>query len=149
MELGVRGGVDDSSLREHYYAIELYYLKKLPWEKEISPGLKVYARFDAGVTYLDGDAKDGGWVAAGGDIVCSLVDGAFELEIGWRPAWLFEHEYGEDDLGGDFQFVTHAGASVNLGRASLNYRFQHISNAGIYDSNPGLDLHMLGLGVRF
>ena len=30
----------------------------------------------------------------------------------------------------------------------LNYRFQHTSNAGIYDDNPGLNLHMLGVEYR-
>ena len=149
MEFGVRGGIDDASLKEHYSAFEVYCHKNLPWQKEIAPGVRVYTRLDVGVANLDGDAQDGGWVAAGGDVVFSLMDGVFELEAGWRPAWLLEHEYGYDNLGGGLQFITHAGATVNMGRAALNYRFQHISNAGIYDENPGLDMHMLGLGVRF
>lgn len=149
MEFGVRGGVDDASLKEHYSAVEVYCLRNLPWQKEIAPGVRVYTRLDLGAAYLDGDAKDGGWISAGGDIVFSLLDGAFELEAGWRPAWLLEHEYGHDNFGGGFQFISHAGATVNMGRTTVNYRFQHISNAGLYDENPGLQMHMLGLGVRF
>lgn len=149
MEFGVRGGVDDASLEENYSSAELYYLKDLPWQKEIAPGVRVYTRLDIGATFLNGDSQDGGWIAAGGDIVFSLMDGAFELEAGWRPAWMFEHEYGGDNFGGGLQFISHAGATLNMGRAALNYRFQHISNANAYDENPGLDMHVLGLGMRF
>lgn len=149
MEFGIRGGVDDASLEENYSSAEVYYLRNLPWQKEIAPGVRVYTRLDVGATFLNGDSQDGGWLAAGGDIVFSLMDGAFELEAGWRPAWMFEHEYGGDNLGGGLQFISHAGASVNMGRAAVNYRFQHISNAGLYDENPGLDMHVFGFGMRF
>jgi hypothetical protein len=149
MEFGVRGGVEEASLLENYSASELYYLRSLPWQKEISPGVRVYMRLDAGVTYLHGDSENGGWVAVGGDVVFSLINGALEFEAGFRPAVMFVDEYGVDDLGGPVQFVSHAGATVNLGDAAINYRFQHISNGGFYKQNPGLNLHMLGVGMRF
>ena len=41
------------------------------------------------------------------------------------------------------------GTTLNFGKANLSYRYQHISNAHIYKENPGLDLHMVGLGMRF
>ncbi|MBW2452781.1 MAG: acyloxyacyl hydrolase, partial [Deltaproteobacteria bacterium] len=34
-------------------------------------------------------------------------------------------------------------------KATLNLRYQHTSNAGLYDENPGLNLMMVGLGYRF
>lgn len=30
----------------------------------------------------------------------------------------------------------------------LSYRFAHLSNAGISDKNPGLNLHLFSIGVR-
>ena len=91
MEFGVRGGVDDAYLEENYSSAELYYLRNLPWQKEIAPGVRVYTRLDIGATFLNGDSQDGGWIAAGGDSVFSLMEGAFELEAGWRPSWRLAH----------------------------------------------------------
>jgi hypothetical protein len=31
----------------------------------------------------------------------------------------------------------------------VGYRFQHMSNASIYNRNPGLELHLLELSYRF
>jgi len=149
MELGVRGGTHANGLDENYTAGEVYYLYTLPWQKELGSGRKVYARIDAGAGYLYTDARRGGWVAAGGDLVLSLLDGALELECGLRPTWLTEDEFGDDNFGGPVQFSSHVGLTYNIGNTALSYRYQHISNAHIYDENPGLDLHLVGLGVRF
>jgi hypothetical protein len=35
------------------------------------------------------------------------------------------------------------------GGVQLGYRWQHMSNANIYDSNPGVNVHMLSLTYRF
>jgi len=149
MEFGVRGGVDEATLKEHYAMAELYFLKDLPWQKEIAQGFRVYTRLDLGASYIKGDSENGGYVAAGGDLVFSLLDGALELETGVRPSLFSNHEFGLDDFGGPVQFISHAGATINLGNASINYRFQHISNGSLYNENPGLNFHVLGFGMRF
>lgn len=73
----------------------------------------------------------------------------WEIEAGWRPTLLSDHKFGQDDLGGPIQFSTHIGTSLSLNPMTINYRYQHISNAELYDTNPGIDLHMIGVGVRF
>jgi hypothetical protein len=59
----------------------------------------------------------------------------------------------EKELGTEFQFLLHAGTGLEffLEKASitLNYRFFHISNAGIQRPNIGLNAHVLSLGFRF
>lgn len=149
MELGARGGVDTLDENENFLTGEIYYLYTLPWQKELSPSVHLYTRIDAGLAYLRADSHRGGWLAIGGDVVLSLGDGAWELEYGFRPAWLFASELGGDDFGGPIQFSNHIGTTLNRGPVALSYRFQHLSNASLYDDNPGLDLHMVGLGVRF
>ncbi len=56
-------------------------------------------------------------------------------------------------LGGDFQFLLHAGAGLEVftdkGAYSLNYRFFHISNSNIDDPNTGLNAHIFSLGFQF
>ena len=149
MEIGVRGGMDAKLVEENYSFAEVYYHKRLPWKKQLAPGVVVYVRLDAGACYYDAASDDSGWLALGGDLVMSLMNGAWELEAGWRPTILFDHELGQDDLGGPIQFSSHLGTSVYLGDAALSYRYQHISNAKLYDQNPGLDVHMFGVGVRY
>lgn len=149
VELGLRGGVNSSSVEETYSAGEAYYLHALPWRKDLSPETSLYTRLDAGVGYMHADSRSGNWLAIGADAVLSTVDGLLEFEIGVRPAWLSRHEFGEDDFGGAVQFLSHAGVALNLGRVVVNYRLQHLSNAGIYDNNPGINLHLFGVGFRF
>jgi len=149
MELGARGGVDTLDENENFLAGEIYYLYTLPWQKQLSPGVNLFTRLDAGLAYLRADSRSGGWLAVGGDVVLSFREGVWELEYGFRPTWLFESDLGGDDFGGPIQFSNHLGATLNRGPVALSYRFQHISNASLYDDNPGLDLHMVGLGLRF
>jgi len=148
-ELGLRGGVDYPSVDESYTVGELYYLHELPWRKELSPGTSLFTRLDAGIGYLHADSRSGNWLAIGADAVLSTVNGLLELEVGFRPVWLTRDKFGDDDFGGGLQFASHAGVAIKLGQIVVSYRFQHLSNADLYDENDGLDLHLVGLGFRF
>lgn len=57
------------------------------------------------------------------------------------------------ELGGEFQFLLHAGAGLEIFKDkwsySINYRLLHISNAGIDDPNVGLNAHVVSLGFQF
>ena len=57
------------------------------------------------------------------------------------------------ELGSEFQFLLHAGAGLEYfkkkGAYSINYRFFHVSNAGIQFPNIGLNAHMFTMGIRF
>ena len=146
-EFGLRGGMDATALDENYTAGEIYLLRTLPWQAELGAA-KLLTRIDLGAGYLEAANDHGGWLAAGADLVCLLGGGA-EIEAGFRPAWLIDHIYGDDDFGGDLQFVSHGGIGLHAGHFVLSYRFQHLSNASIYNTNDGLDLHLFGVGARF
>ena len=149
MEVGVRGGKDTTTAHEDIAAREVYYLQSLPWQKEFGPRTNLYTRLDAGLCYLRANPQSGGWLAVGADVVLSMMGGAWELEGGVRPTWLFESELGGEDFGGPVQLSSHVGTTLSLGQVALSYRFQHISNASIYNCNPGINLHLIGLGIRF
>ena len=57
------------------------------------------------------------------------------------------------ELGSEFQFLLHAGTGLEYykqkGAYSINYRFFHVSNAGIQFPNIGLNAHQITLGIRF
>ena len=151
MEIGVRGGADDSGhkIGESYVAAEIYLLKQLPWGTKIGEQTTLTSRFDIAATYMKANGDESGMLAVGADLVLGLWDGYMEFEIGFRPTWMLDHEYGDDDFGGGLQFTSHVGLAINRQSMVFSYRYQHMSNANIYDLNPGLNLHMVGLGYRF
>jgi hypothetical protein len=79
-----------------------------------------------------------------------MVQGLILLDGGISAALLSEHQFGRENFGGPIQFVSHVGISFKLSaNLGLGYRFQHMSNASIYNRNPGLELHMLELSYFF
>ena len=58
----------------------------------------------------------------------------------------------DEDFDIPFAFGTHLGAGLRFGaqgRYELAYRYQHLSNAGLGDDNPGINFHVLQLGYHF
>jgi hypothetical protein len=147
-ELGVRGGTDATGSARNYTAAELYLLYPLSWHWDAIGGT-LRPRLDGGVTWIRSDTDYGGWLAAGADLVYAVSWLPLELEAGFRPAWLSDAKYGQEDFGGAMQFISHIGATLRLSPFALSYRFQHLSNAGIYGENPGLNLHLFGVGASF
>jgi hypothetical protein len=52
----------------------------------------------------------------------------------------------------NFSFGEWLGAGVRFGprqEFELGYRYQHLSNAGLGDTNPGINFHIAQLGYRF
>ena len=63
-----------------------------------------------------------------------------------------EEELGDKDFSIPFAFASHGGAGVRFGpkgRLDLGYRYQHLSNAGLGDSNPGINFHLVRLAYHF
>ena len=71
-------------------------------------------------------------------------------EFGSHPTYFSSSKFGDKDLGGHFQFTSHVGLGVDLGRnraTRLTLRYHHTSNAGLDSINPGVD--MLGLTISY
>jgi hypothetical protein len=72
------------------------------------------------------------------------------VDFGVHATFISRSRFEGKNLGGEVFFTSHLGLGVYLGRqrkSSLLLRFQHISNAGLNDSNPGVD--MLGLAYSY
>lgn len=98
-------------------------------------------------------AENGDWSGIGAlglDLVLESPRSPLALVGSVQAAFLAEHELGGMDLGGAFNIVGEIGVDIRPTRFfSMGYRFHHMSNAGIYDNNPGLNLHMVELAWRF
>ena len=56
----------------------------------------------------------------------------------------------DSDLGGWFEFTDHVGLNWHITKQfTVGWRYQHMSNAGIYARNPGLNLQMLSVSYSF
>lgn len=74
------------------------------------------------------------------------------VEAGLGMHVFSETELQDKDFDINFSFAEHIGAGVRFGDASqweLGYRYQHLSNASIGDSNPGINYHLIRLAFRF
>lgn len=63
-----------------------------------------------------------------------------------------EDELSDKDFDIPFAFGSHMGAGARFGangEYELMYRYQHQSNAGLGDSNPGINFHIVSLGMHF
>ena len=148
--LGLRAGISDHRNDEDFEQYEGFVLYDLPWSWSLAPdwSLGTYLELNAGI--LDG----GGDTAFVGSIGPGLNLKAFDNRLvvlgGINPTFISEDTFGDEDFGGPFQFTSHIGISLRPIRPlSIGYRFQHMSNAGIYSKNPGLNLHMLEVAYYF
>lgn len=68
------------------------------------------------------------------------------VEFGFSPTFIGGSRFGDRDMGGNVHFTSSLSIGHTFGRfrqAALSLRLQHISNGGLSDTNPGMD--MLGL----
>ncbi len=72
------------------------------------------------------------------------------VDFGMHPTFISQSRFEGKNLGGEVFFTSNLGLGVYLGRqrkTSLLLRYQHTSNAGLNDRNPGVD--MLGLAFSY
>lgn len=72
------------------------------------------------------------------------------IDLGLTPTVIGGSTYGDQDLGTSLNFTSHIGLGIKLGRTrqqEIRLRYQHISNGGLGDVNPGVD--MIGLDFVF
>jgi hypothetical protein len=106
-----------------------------------------------------------GWVERDGDSAAFLSFGpTYRIHLGksdhsrWftdiasHPVYLSRSDFGGKSMGGNFHFTSYLGIGAYLARnrkTSLMLRYQHTSNAGLSESNPGVDMIALTFGYNF
>jgi hypothetical protein len=124
----------------------------LPWEWHLPLGVMLVPQIDTAGSYMSSQG-DSGFALFGGAAFSfsrEIVPGlSLFAEVGTGGTLLTRHDFGVINLGGPFQFTHHFSAGFQTGNLVLAARFQHMSNAHIYASNPGVDLRMVQLEYRF
>ena len=72
------------------------------------------------------------------------------LDLGLSPTVIGGSNYGDEDLGTTLNFTSYIGIGMKFGRTKrheVRLRYQHISNGGLDEVNPGVN--MIGLDFVF
>jgi lipid A 3-O-deacylase len=147
---GIRSGGSWTDSRENFRQYEIFTAYRLPWRYHMCPAVLISTRMEGTAGVLTRAGKSGFVGSLGPDIAMEFLKGRVSLAGGASVAALSEHSFEDQNLGGWFQFISHVGANFRLTEhLGIGYRFQHMSNACIYDKNPGVDLHMLELRWGF
>jgi hypothetical protein len=148
--VGFRVGISATEQRGDFTQYEVFATYGLPWSWQPASTWALSTRIHFSAGALRGGGETGFIGSVGPNIALSMVGGHILLDGGISPALLSKHEFGQEDFGGPVQFVSHVGISFKLGtNLGVGYRFQHMSNASIYDQNPGLELHVFELSYWF
>jgi lipid A 3-O-deacylase len=87
--------------------------------------------------------------SAGPGIEFNFIKEFSFIEAGISPTFITRHAFKSNELGGLFNFTSYAGIYFSpLKSLTAGYRFQHMSNAGLYRPNPGVNLHILEIRIR-
>ncbi|MCP5458117.1 MAG: acyloxyacyl hydrolase [Gammaproteobacteria bacterium] len=70
--------------------------------------------------------------------------GNWGFDVGIRMALMSRTKINGLDFGTALQFISHLGLSWRMGEHfEVGYQYQHMSNGGMNNSNPGLNMHVL------
>lgn len=147
--LGFRAGIDGESDAdiENY---EVYGVMKTPWHWDLQDDRTLVFEFEWSAGVLDGEGETAGLFKLAPQLRFQTPKLPIEIVVSSGPSLITEDEFDELDLGGAFQFTSTAGIDWQIDESwTVGYRFQHISNAHIYDENDGLNLHSLSVDFRF
>lgn len=147
-EAGVRTAAGESVNTAEFYVrrpapfLEEYVLPYLP-----AGGT---ARWETALSYWSGDNDHAVVFALGPTLEYPLPWTDWGLTLGIQPTLFSNYESDNRNLGGPFEFTSHIGVRWQSNPDwYIGARVQHTSNAGIYDSNPGVDLLAVEIGSGF
>lgn len=148
--LGLRVGISDQGNDEDFTQYEGFATWNLPWSWNLAPNWSLFTYLEANAGMLRGGGETAFVGSIGPGIYLTGLKNKISIFMGVNPTVISKHTFGDENLGGPIQFTSHIGIDFNfLQHVTFGYRLQHMSNFVFYDSNPGLNLHMLEIGFNF
>jgi lipid A 3-O-deacylase len=150
LSLGARGGVSFNGGLHRFWQAETFAKMDLPWKWDFYSDWRFQPAVDVSAGWLRGERTDA-FIGTAGPVL-ELSKGKFPLKLegGSSPTYLSRNRFGAKNFGDRFQFTSHIGVVWDITEhLSVGYRFQHMSNAGIANPNPGLNLQMISVSYRF
>lgn len=147
---GVRGGASATSRAHNFHQAEGFVSWNLPWYWNVGSQWRLQTRLQFSAGWLADPGGNAFIGTLGPTVALARPHFPFSFEGGVSPTLLSQHQFATKDFGTDFQFTSHLGIYAELSaHFRLGYRFQHMSDAGLASSNPGLNLHVLSFSYKF
>ena len=148
--MGLRYGVNDNINDEDFKQYEGFSTWKLPWSRQWDSGWAIGTYLEANAGVLRGGGESGFVGSVGPGIYFTGLKERIEIAMGINPTIISKHKFGDENLGGPIEFTSHIGVAFKFDRQfAIGYRLQHMSNAVLYEHNPGLNMHMIEMSYRF
>ncbi|HWX19376.1 MAG TPA: acyloxyacyl hydrolase [Candidatus Binatia bacterium] len=147
--VGARIGGSGTDRAHDFHQAEAFVNCNLPWKWDLGKDWRLQSRFDLSGGWLADPGRDAAIVTAGPSLLLGKAQFPLSFEGGASPTLISRHEFETKDFGTPFQFTSHLGLNLDWRHYRVGYRFQHMSNAGISDRNPGLNLHVIALSYLF
>jgi hypothetical protein len=148
-DAGFRYGLNDYRNEEYFHKYEFFFNWYLPWAWRPKSGWILASRLDFTGAALHAAGTTGFLGSLGPSLAVRKTGWIVGIDLGISPAFLSEDRYGEEDLSGHIQFLSHAGISLfPIRNLSIGYEYQHVSNADIEQPNPGLNMHNIEISYR-
>jgi hypothetical protein len=149
--VGARFGTSPSNGASHnFHQAEAFMNWNLPWGWDLGKDWRLQSRLDASAGWLGSSFEDGFIGTLGPSLLLARASFPLSFAVGISPTLLSRDDYVEKDFGQLLQFTAYVGFNYDFGRhLRAGYRFQHMSNGGLSDPNPGLNLHMFALSYLF
>ena len=147
---GARGGLGGNASSQDFTQVEIFMDWNLPWSLDLGRDWSVQTQVDSSAGWLGDPGADSGVFTRGPRLQLGKKGFPLKLVAGSNPTMLTNERFGTKDFGSNFQFTSYGGVTIDLGaHVSCGYRYQHMSNAGLSYTNPGLNLHMFSLSYVF
>ena len=148
-DIGFRYGVNDNRNEESFQKYEFFFNWYLPWAWRPKSGWILASRLDFTGAALSAAGTTGFLGSVGPTLAVRKTGWIVGVDLGISPAFLSHDLYGDEDLSGHIQFLTHGGVSLfPIRNLSIGYEYQHVSNADIQQPNPGLNMHNVKISYR-
>lgn len=148
--VGARAGFSLTSSSHPYVQSEAFTQVNMPWTLHMGANWWLQPKVELTLGAIDGH---------GDTVFVGTLGPTFELRTslfpiyltgGSHPTLLSDSTLGDRNMGCLFEFTSHIGLGWDITKSwNVEYRFQHMSNAGIGSANPGLNMNLFGVGYRF
>lgn len=150
-QAGIRAGINDdqNENEEDFTQVQIFGVIPLPWDSQGS-GWFLNTVLQGTVAAMHAGGDTGVVFTLGPGIEFGPESVPLTFSLGINPSIATRKHYGDENLGGWFYFTSYVGLNYRLGEhLGLGFQASHMSNAGVNDRNPGVNIYALELSYRF
>lgn len=147
--VGLRLGFDHDE-KVSLQSYELYETSDPQWSWDLGEKASAGIGYEAAVGALAGEGEVAAYIHFGCALELAHEALPVTLVLTTGPSLYSEDTFGDLDIGGHIHFTSSAGLNWQMcDDWAIEYRFQHTSNAGLEDDNPGVNMHAIAMSYSF